>query len=196
MAKNRDVLEVINALLMVIDGKDHYTMSHSLLVMDYAQSVARRLGLPKKEQEAIRLAGFLHDVGKIAIPDAILQKPGQLTPEEYETMKLHPLEGAKIIGQITLLRDVLPLVLSHHERLNGTGYPEGLNGDAIPIGAKILAVTDTYSALISGRPYKPALSITESINIMKSLNAQLDPHLVKIFLDDAEKGLTSALIIW
>jgi len=189
VAKKRDILEVINALLMVIDGKDHYTMSHSLLVMDYAQSIARKLGLPKKEQETIRFAAFLHDVGKIAIPDGILQKPGRLTSQEYAVMKLHPKEGAKIIGQISFLKEVLPLVLYHHERLDGTGYPEGLKGNAIPLGARILAVADTYSALISGRPYKPALSITESITIIKNLKGKLDENLIKVFLEEVERGL-------
>jgi len=188
MTKRFDVLEIINALLMVIDGKDHYTMSHSLLVMDYAQSIARKLGLSKKEQQTIRFAAFLHDIGKIAIPDAILQKPGRLSPEEYEKIKTHPQESAKIIGQITLFRNVLPLVLYHHERLDGNGYLEGRKNDAIPLGAKILAVADTYSALISGRPYKPALSITESANILKSLGSTLDQFLVKIFTEEVENG--------
>ena len=188
MAKKHDILEVINALLMVIDGKDHYTMSHSLLVMDYAQSIAEKLKLSKKEQKTIRFAGFLHDIGKIAVPDAILQKPGRLSPEEYEKIKMHPQEGAKIIGQITSLKDVLPLVLYHHERMDGSGYPEGKKNGEIPLGSKILAVADTYSALISGRPYKSALSITESANILKSLGNTLDQFLVKIFLEEVENG--------
>jgi putative nucleotidyltransferase with HDIG domain len=188
MAENHDILEVINALLMVIDGKDHYTMSHSLLVMDYGQSIAEKLQLPKKEQETIRFAGFLHDIGKIAVPDSILQKPGRLSPEEYAKIKMHPQEGAKIIGQITSLKNVLPLVLYHHERMDGSGYPEGRKDNEIPLGSKILAVADTYSALISGRPYKPALSITESTNILKSLETTLDQYLVKIFLDEVENG--------
>ena len=188
MAEKDDVLEVINALLMVIDGKDHYTMSHSLLVMDYGQSIAKKLRLTEKEQKTIRFAGFLHDTGKIAVPDAILQKPGRLSPEEYAKIKTHPQEGAKIIGQITSLKDVLPLVLYHHERLDGSGYPEGRKNGEIPLGSKILAVADTFSALISGRPYKPALSITESANILKSLENTLDQSLVKIFLEEMENG--------
>src|SRR5450830_1368591 len=186
MAKKNDVFEIINALLMVIDGKDHYTMSHSLSVMDYAQFIARKLGLSKKEQQTIRFAGLLHDIGKIAIPDAILQKPDRLSPQEYEKIKTHSQESAKIIGQITLFRDVLPLVLYHHERMDGSGYPEGRKNGAIPLGSKILAIADTYSALISGRPYKPALSITESAAILKSLGSTLDQSLVKIFLEEAE----------
>ncbi len=185
MAKN-EILEIINALLMVIDGKDHYTMSHSLLVMDYSQAIARKLNLADKEQETIRFAGFLHDIGKIAIPDSILQKPGRLTPEEYEKIKEHPREGAKIIGQITSLKEVLPLVICHHERLDGSGYLENKKNNEIPLGSKILAVADTYSALISGRPYKPALSITESAHILKSLENTLDQSLVKIFLEEIE----------
>ncbi|MFA5393186.1 MAG: HD domain-containing phosphohydrolase [Candidatus Ratteibacteria bacterium] len=188
MDNKQDILEVINALLMVIDIKDHYTMSHSLLVMDYAQSIAEKLKLPKKEQQTIRFAGFLHDTGKIAIPDAILQKPGPLSSEEYETIKTHPQEGAKIIGQITSLKDILPLVLYHHERMDGSGYPEGRKNDEIPLGSKILAVADTYSALISNRPYKSALSATESANILNSLGNILDPFLIKIFLEEVANG--------
>ena len=188
MAKKHDILEVINALLMVIDGKDHYTMSHSLLVMDYAQSIAKKLRLTEKEQKTIRFAGSLHDVGKIAIPDAILQKPGRLSPEEYKKIKMHPQEGAKIIGQITSLKNVLPLVLYHHERMDGSGYPEGRKNGEIPLGSKILAIADTYSALISGRPYKPALSITESANILKGLGSTLDQFLVKVFLEEVGNG--------
>jgi putative nucleotidyltransferase with HDIG domain len=188
MAEQNDVLEIINALLMVIDGKDHYTMSHSLLVMDYAQSITRKLGLSEKEQQTIRFAAFLHDIGKIAIPDVILQKPGRLSPEEYEKIKTHPQESAKIIGQITLFRDVLPLVLYHHERLDGKGYLEGRRKDEIPLGAKILAVADTYSVLISGRPYKSALSITEAADILKSLENTLDQSLVRILLEEVATG--------
>ncbi len=184
MAEKKEILEIINALLMVIDGKDHYTMSHSLLVMDYAQLITIKLGLSKKEQENIRFAAFLHDIGKIAIPDAILQKPGRLSPEEYEKIKTHPQESAKIIGQITSLKEVLPLVLYHHERLDGSGYLEHRKADEIPLGSKIMAITDTYSALVSGRPYRPALSITESALILKNLENTLDQSLVRIFLED------------
>ena len=147
MVKKNDILEIMNTLLMVIDCKDHYTMSHSLLVMDYAQFIAEKLGLSKKEQQTVRFAGFLHDIGKIAIPDAILQKPGRLSSEEYEKIKTHPQEGAKIISQITLFRDVLPLILYHHERLDGNGYMEGRKNNAIPLGAKILAIAERPSQL-------------------------------------------------
>lgn len=187
MAEDKDILEIVNALLMVIDGKDHYTMSHSLLVMDYTQLIAVRLGLSKREQKNVRFAGFLHDIGKIAIPDAILQKPGRLSPEEYEKIKTHPQESAKIIGQITRLKNVLPLVLYHHERLDGSGYLEKRKNEEIPLGSKILAIADTYSALIAGRPYQAPLHAAEAARILKNLEKTLDQSLVKIFLEEAAK---------
>jgi putative nucleotidyltransferase with HDIG domain len=194
MANKQDILEVINALLMVIDEKDHYTMSHSLKVMDYAQTIAKKLGLPRKEQEIIRFAGFLHDVGKIAVPDAILQKPGQLTSEEYEKIKMHPQEGAKIIGQISFLKDVLPLALYHHERMDGSGYPEKMKADEIPLGSKILAVADVYSALTSDRPYRPALNIAESFEILKNPKTSLDQSLVRILMEEVKSGKNFGLL--
>jgi len=194
MNKKREILEIINALLMVIDGKDHYTMSHSLQVMDYAQLIAGLMHLPKRQQEAIRIAGFLHDIGKIAIPDNILQKPGPLTAEEFTKMQTHPEEGAKILGQLTLFRDVLPMVLSHHERLDGSGYPEGLKNEAIPVGARILAIADTYSAVTADRPYRKAKSNSECRKILKEQQGKMDMDIVNLFLSVIDtKGLPAII---
>ncbi|HNQ35930.1 MAG TPA: HD-GYP domain-containing protein [bacterium] len=182
MLKKKDFLETINALLMVIDGKDHYTMYHSLEVMDYAHAFAKELGLPRKEREVIRTAGLFHDIGKIAVPDAILNKPGRLTAEEFERIKQHPVEGAKIIGQVRFLEPVLEMVLSHHERLDGSGYPAGKKAEGLGLGTRILAIADVYSALITDRPYRPAFSRGQAGKVLLGMMEELDQSLVEVFV--------------
>jgi putative nucleotidyltransferase with HDIG domain len=181
MNAKRDSLEVINALLMVIDAKDHYTMAHSLQVMDYAHLIARELNLSQQEQEAVRVAGFLHDLGKIAVPDSILSKPGKLTDEEFVRIKSHPDEGIKIISQVSVLKKCAVLVHAHHERLDGSGYPTGRSGEDIPLGARILAVADVYSALTSDRPYRTAFGSVEAGGVLDTMKGQLDPKIVEVF---------------
>ena len=183
MAIKRECLEVVNVLLMVIDGKDHYTLSHSLEVMDFSQLLARRLKLSVREQETIRLSSFLHDVGKITVLDTILQKPGTLLAEEFLNMKTHAKEGAKIIGQIGFFRHCVEPVLCHHERLDGSGYPDGRKAGDIPIAARILAVSDVYSALRANRPYRSAFTPEQTRDIMLNMKGTLDPELVDIILE-------------
>ena len=177
-------LSMVMALAAAIEAKDTYTHGHSQKVMDYAVKIAKMLELPEEEVETIRYAGLLHDIGKIGIKDMILTKQGALTTEEREELHNHPKYGALIMERVEMLKDIAPLTLYHHERYDGTGYPLGLKGEQIPIGARILAVADTFDSMIADRPYRKAFSYSYVINeIRKVTGTQLDPELVKIFLD-------------
>lgn len=173
----------MGALVAAVDAKDPYTRVHSLAVAAYSASVARRMGLPGREVETIRSAALLHDVGKIGIPDAILAKPGPLTDEEFEIIKRHPDLALDILGHVRALRSERPIILHHHERYDGKGYPEGLSGDRIPLGARIVAVTDALDTMLSARSYKKPYSI-DRIRAELHANAgrQFDPEVVEVTL--------------
>lgn len=176
---------VVFALAHAIEAKSPYTHGHSERVTQYALSLAARLGLGEADVNVLRRGAVIHDIGKIGIRDAILDKPGRLTPEEFEIVKRHPAEGARIVEPLRTARDVLPLIRWHHERMDGNGYPDGLNGDAIPLSVRILSVADVYDALASERPYRPAMPHERCRNLMTQ-NADtggLDPELVRIFFE-------------
>jgi putative two-component system response regulator len=158
---------VIFALARSIEGKDAATEGHCERLSDYATRLAGNLGLPDDQITALRRAGIVHDVGKVAIPDAILLKPGPLTPEEWRVMKEHPIVGERICQPLKAFRLVLPIIRHHHEKLDGSGYPDQLHGEMIPLGARILQIVDVYDALTTKRPYKPALSSTEALAVME-----------------------------
>jgi putative two-component system response regulator len=158
---------VLFALARSIEGKDPYTEGHCERLSIYGQKLGRELDLPLEEIEALRTAGIVHDVGKVAVPDAILLKPGKLTPEELEVIKKHPVVGEDICKTLKSFRLVLPIIRHHHERIDGTGYPDGLKGDEIPLTARVLQTVDVFDALTTERPYKPALSIEEALDIMQ-----------------------------
>lgn len=161
-------LQAVQTIAAAIDEKDPYTKGHSERVTYYAVKVGEELGLSSEEVENLRVAALLHDVGKIGIPDQLLQKPVALNPEEFEIMKQHPVKGARIIGQISQLQEVIPGILHHHEKVDGTGYPDGLQSSRIPIQARIISVVDAFDALTTQRPYQspigpePALKRIES----------------------------------
>src|SRR5262249_40392938 len=136
------------------EARSPYTQGHAARVTTYALALAAQVGIPEGEREVLHRGSLLHDIGKISIPDAILNKPGPLTADEYEVIKQHPVEGQRIIQPLDSLRDVIPLVRWHHERPDGRGYPDGLAGDAIPFLVRILSVADVYDALTSPRPYR------------------------------------------
>lgn len=161
-------LEAVQTVAAAIDEKDPYTKGHSERVTHYAVIVAEELGLKPEEVENIRVAALLHDVGKIGVPDEILQKPISLDSKEFEIMKQHPVKGARIIGQISQLQDVIPGILYHHEKVDGTGYPEGLNGAQIPIQAKIISVVDAFDALTTHRPYQTAMTLESALQRVES----------------------------
>ncbi len=176
--------ETIQGFAMAIEAKDRYTIGHSERVAKIALELCKGLGLSEEETGRIFQAALLHDIGKIGIRYEELNKPEKLTPKEYEMFKLHPVIGKKILQPITFLQDILPDIYHHHEQYDGSGYPDGLRGEEIPLGARILAIADTYDAMTSDRPYRPALSHEIAIEELKRCaGTQFDPKLVEIFID-------------
>ena len=175
---------IVRAIINAIDAKDPYTCGHSDRVALYAKRIAARLGETNEECERIYMAGLLHDVGKIGVPDSILAKPGALTTEEYAIVKKHPEIGHTILKHLKLLDYVLPGVLHHHEAVNGSGYPAGLAGDAIPLHGRILAVADAYDAMTSDRPYRPGMPSEKAESILRAEAGKTwDPDIVDVFLE-------------
>jgi diguanylate cyclase (GGDEF)-like protein/putative nucleotidyltransferase with HDIG domain len=174
-------LRTIEALSLAIEAKDHTTHDHLRRVQVYAVEIAKELGLNQDELSAIRAAAMLHDIGKLAVPEHILSKPGRLTPEEFEKMKIHPIVGAEILDRVQFPYPVVPIVRSHHEKWDGSGYPEGLKCEAIPIGARILSAVDCFDALASERPYRQAITPREAMNVLSSEKGRsFDPSVIEI----------------
>jgi len=173
-------LRTIEALSLAIEAKDHNTHDHLKRVQTYALRIGQDLGLNEAELNAIRAAAMLHDIGKLAVPEQILSKPGRLTPEEFEKMKIHPVVGAEILDRVQFPYPVVPIVRSHHEKWDGSGYPDALAGEAIPIGARILSVVDCFDALTSERPYRRAMSPEEAMAHLRSESGKsYDPRVVE-----------------
>jgi putative nucleotidyltransferase with HDIG domain len=174
-------LRTIEALALAIEAKDQTTGEHLQRVRVYAMELARELGLSEDETEALRAASVLHDIGKLAVPEHIISKPGRLTPEEFEKMKIHPIVGAEILEQVDFPYPVVPIVRAHHEKWDGSGYPAGLVGEAIPIGARILAAVDCLDALASDRQYRKALPLHEAMaKVFSEAGSAFDPRVVTI----------------
>ena len=159
---------ILFSLALTVEAKDPYTKGHCIRLANYGMILARQLGLDEVQVNAIRRGGILHDIGKLAIQDSILLKPGPLTSEEYEIIKTHPVEGEKICQPLQTMGNVLPIIRYHQERYDGSGYPDGLVGDNIPIAARIVAMVDVYDALTTDRPYRKALNKAEAIYLMDS----------------------------
>lgn len=174
-------LRTIEALALAIEAKDQTTGQHLRRVQVYAREIAKELGLSECEQKALQAASILHDVGKLAVPDYIISKPGRLTPEEFEKMKVHPVVGAEIVETIDFPYDVAPIVRAHHEKWDGSGYPHGLRGEEIPIGARILNCVDCFDALASDRQYRRALPLGEALDfVLNESGKSFDPRIVQI----------------
>jgi len=174
-------LRTIEALALAIEAKDHNTHEHLRRVRTYAVEIGREMGLGNSELEALRTAALLHDIGKLAVPEHIISKPGKLTPEEFEKMKIHPTVGAEILERVQFPYPVVPIVRAHHEKWDGTGYPTGLRGGEIPLGARILSAVDCLDALASYRPYRPALPLNEAMDyVAKLAGKSYDPAVVTI----------------
>ncbi len=185
-------LKTIRGFALAVEAKDRYTHGHSENVMKYTVVLAKKLGLSDAEIEQVKYAGLLHDIGKIGVAEAILNKPGKLTDEEFEEIKKHPELGARIIADVPFLKSLVPLVLHHHEYFNGTGYPQGIAGNDIPIGARILGVCDAFEAMTSDRPYRQAMPIEKAIAILEqNKHKQFDPAIVDLFTELFSAGAAS-----
>ena len=174
-------VRTIEALALAIEAKDHTTHEHLRRVRVYAVEIGKDMGLSAADLEALRAAALLHDIGKLAIPEHIISKPGRLTPEEFEKMKIHPVVGAEILERVSFPYPVVPLVRAHHERWDGSGYPDGLKGTEIPLGARILAAVDCLDALSADRQYRRALPLDEAMQQVRALSGKtLDPAVVEV----------------
>lgn len=184
-------MQIVKTLSGAIDAKDTYTNGHSTRVAEYSREIARRAGFSKAVQDDIYMMGLLHDVGKIGIPDAIINKPTKLTDDEYAIIKQHPLMGAEILENITEFPKLVTGARWHHERYDGKGYPDGISGEDIPMEARIIAIADAYDAMSSRRSYRDVLPQTQvHAEVEKGKGTQFDPEFAEIMLamidEDAE----------
>jgi putative nucleotidyltransferase with HDIG domain len=176
-------LNTIRTLSNIIDAKDSQTFGHSERVMEHCIDIAEALKLSEDQKEVLKYAGLLHDIGKIGIDVGILRKPSKLTKEEWKVMTMHPVVGSGIVEQIGFLDDIAPIILHHHERYDGKGYPSKLKKEDIPLGARILSIVDAYESMVSDRPYRKALSPKKiKQELIENAGTQFDPNIVKIFL--------------
>ena len=179
-AEPRQRERVLEVLLTTIDDYDAYTGGHSERVARYAAQVGRLMGLSYPTVDLIRRAAFVHDIGKILIPDSIVNKAGSLTPEERDIVLMHPELGARMLARRPAMRDLAPIVLHHHERWDGKGYPEGLAGDAIPLESRVIFVADAFDAMTSERPYGRVLTYKEAgAELRRCAGADFDPQVVR-----------------
>lgn len=177
--------EIIDCITFALDTRDPYTGGHSQRVSDMALEVCKILGLDKNESEKVHIAAHLHDIGKIGVPDAVLQKQGKLTEDEWQQMKKHPEYGANILKKSHRLSELSEIVLMHHERFDGKGYPFGKSGDEIPLGARIIAICDSIDAMTSNRCYRKSLSFETCYNEIKiNLGKMYDPQIGQTVLDN------------
>jgi putative nucleotidyltransferase with HDIG domain len=182
-------LETIRTLAAAIDAKDPYTRGHSERVSSYSMAISRHLGLNQEEVFRVHIAAILHDVGKLGIRESILNKPGGLSDEEFEVMRQHPSIGAQIMSPIRMLKDIIPGIRNHHETWDGTGYPDHLKGDEIPMVARIIGVADTFDAMTTTRPYQQAMTLDYVLQKMSSMSgSRFDPVVVEAFIAAVEAG--------
>jgi len=182
-ALEQHYVDTMASLMEAVEAKDPYTRGHTDRVVELAVSLARAVGVSGKELRDIKRAAALHDVGKIAVPEAVIRKPGRLSPEELALMQKHPAKGESILGPLRFLNAAKPIIRHHHERYDGGGYPDGLKGKAIPLGARILAIADAYDAMTSNRPYRKAMTPAEALaEIEANAGKQFDPELVEAFV--------------
>ncbi len=193
--ENRELfVGTVKALAAAIDGKDKYTRGHSERVSRFSVAIGRKLGMNAEELETLRISSLLHDVGKIAIDDAILKKPSALTNEEFEIMKTHPQRGYKIMAHIPAMKEFLPGMYMHHEMINGEGYPQGLRGEEIPMQAKIISVADTFDAMTTDRPYQKGMTLEDTLNRIKSfVGSRYDGKVVEALIHACAEGQIRAV---
>jgi HD-GYP domain-containing protein (c-di-GMP phosphodiesterase class II) len=182
-------VSLLTSFSAALEARDPYLQGHSTRVTGFAEALARLLGWRRSELEALRLGGSLHDVGKIAVDAGILRKPGPLTEAELAHIRIHPVAGARLIDGVADLLPALPYVLHHHERWDGTGYPEGRAAETIPLEARLLGVADAFDAMTSHRPYRRALTVERALaEVKRCAGTQFDPELARAFVDAWECG--------
>ncbi len=182
-------LETIRMLAAAVEARDPYTGGHINRVTRFCLAIARRLGWHGEQLSHVEMGAILHDIGKINVDDAILRKPARLTPEEFERMRRHPDIGSQILRGISFLEPVIPYVRHHHERFDGTGYPDRLAGEEIPIGGRLVAVADAFDAMTSERPYHKAQPPAEAIAELQAMaGRQFDPEIVRVFVEAYNAG--------
>ena len=160
------MLAGITSLIAALEARDHYTCGHSQAVSSIVEKMAVKMGMAREDVESISIAGQLHDLGKIGVPDSVLLKPGKLTKEEFNLVKEHPVVGVNILANISSLSKIIPAIRHHHERFDGKGYPDGIKGVKIPIWARLMAVADTFHALTSDRPYRDGMALCKAMDII------------------------------
>ena len=174
-------MDTVEALGYAIELKDPYTRGHSRRVADYAVAIAERMGLPKETNETIEIAALLHDIGKIGVRGAVLNKPTRLTKAEFEEIMKHPVLGEELVKRIRNMRHIAKIVRHHHENYGGGGYPDGLKGEEIPLEARIIAIADSFDAMTSDRPYRKAMPVEKALEILeKNEKLQWDPRIVEV----------------
>jgi putative nucleotidyltransferase with HDIG domain len=187
---HRTFLSAIDSLVRTVEARDHYTSGHSLRVRQYSLHLADALGLDERLAKQLGLAAKLHDIGKVGVPDVILNKPGVLTEEEFDVVRQHPVIGERILAPIIRNLNILATIRSHHERINGAGYPDGLSGQSIPLLARVLTVADCFDALTTARAYRPAMRVDQASEILRDgAGKQFQPEFVRAFLDEALPAL-------
>ena len=188
-------LDTVNAVVNALEARDPYTRGHTERVTILSTTIAREMGLKKEDLFSIEIGALLHDVGKIGVPDAILHKPGPLAEVELQQLREHPQKGKNIFGNIDYLKQAIPCVLHHHERFDGQGYPDHIEGVKIPLSGRIIAVADAFDAMTSDRPYRRRLDQKQAIGeLKKNSGAQFDPEIVQLFTRLWERGDLSRLL--
>ena len=186
----RSIFETVQALVVAIEAKDAYTAGHSELVSRFAVAMGEELGLNDDNLECLRLAGILHDVGKIGVPDSVLLKPGRLTPEEFAVVRAHPVIGERILKDVRFPYDILPIVRLHHERWDGLGYPDKLAGEDIPLLARLTHIVDVYEAITARRVYREPMPIAQVLQVFeRGAGTDFDPNMIPVFLSMLERGI-------
>ena len=189
LENERMSIHIIQSLADAIETKDLYTNGHSDRVANYSREIARRYGYEDKQIKDIYMMGLLHDVGKVGIPIAVLNKPGKLTDEEYDLIKAHTIKGHEVLKDISVVPELAVGALAHHERHDGKGYPNGLSGDEIPMVARIIAVADSFDAMYSDRQYRKRMDFDKAISIIREASGtQLNPEVVDAFFRLVDKG--------
>lgn len=185
-------MDTVRSLVAALEATDPYTSGHTQRVATYARALGERMGLSEVELRRVEWAALLHDIGKIALKNETLCKPSTLTDDEYSEVKKHPQVAAAIFGEVDFLADITPLVASHHERIDGKGYPLGLVGEEIPLAARIITVADAFDAMTSCRPYRTTTSVDDAVlELQKATDGHLDPHCVKHFIGVLNEGIIS-----